>query len=102
MLSRVIASRVLATLRRAAEDDLVTTPAGGMRLIDYLPTRTFELTVHTCDLAAVLGVPIQVPEAAAVEGLTLIGGLAARTGQAGPLLLAATGRTSLPAGFTVL
>ena len=28
-----------------------------MRLSDYLPTRTFELAVHTADLAAVLGVP---------------------------------------------
>lgn len=97
-----IASRVLASLRCAVEDDPVATPAGSMRVIDYLPTRTFELTVHTCDLAAVLGVPMQVPEAAAVESLTLIGGLAACTGQAGHLLLAATGRTGLPAGFTVL
>ncbi len=73
-----------------------------MRLIDYLPTRTFELTVHTCDLAAALGQVVEVPEAAAAESLNLLGELAIRAGRAAPLLLAATGRGSLPAGFTVL
>ncbi len=49
-----IAHRVLDRVRSAHEDALLTTPVGGMRLIDYLPTRTFELTVHTCDLAVAL------------------------------------------------
>lgn len=31
---------------------LVSTTAGGMRLADYVPTRTLELVVHTCDLAS--------------------------------------------------
>ncbi|CAN5893370.1 hypothetical protein BH20ACT6_BH20ACT6_16430 [soil metagenome] len=97
-----IATRVLATVRVAAEDDLVATPVGGMRLVDYLPTRTFELTVHTCDLAAALDEPLEVPAAAAAASIHLLGGLAAGGGQAGPLLLAATGRTPLPTGFTVL
>jgi uncharacterized protein (TIGR03083 family) len=97
-----LAQRVTARVRAAAEDDLVATPVGGMRLADYLPTRTFELTVHTCDLAAALGQPIEVPEAAGAESLGLLGELALNAGRAGPLLLAATGRRGLPEGFTVL
>ena len=85
-----------------AGDALLTTPPGGMRLADYLPTRTFELTVHTCDLAVALGAPLDVPDLAAVETLEVLGGLASRANLAGPLLLAATGRQPLPAGFSVL
>lgn len=98
----VIADRVVTAVSAIESDVLVATPVGGMQLADYLPTRTFELTVHTCDLAAALGVPAQVPELAARESVRLLGALAARAGQAGPLLLAATGRRGLPSGFTVL
>ncbi len=97
-----IADRVRARVRAASEDDLVATPVGGMRLADYLPTRIFELTVHTCDLATALGEQFEVPQAAGVESLSLVGELAARAGRAGPLLRAATGRGGLPNGFTVL
>ncbi len=94
-----ITARVLARVDAAKDDVVVATPVGGMRLGDYLPTRTFELTVHTCDLAAALGQPLDVPPAAAVNSLTLLGELAAR---AGPLLLAGTGRGGLPDRFTAL
>lgn len=97
-----IAQRVSARLDAAGPEDLVGTPVGGMRLADYLPTRTFELTVHTCDLRAALGLALDVPAAAAEASLRLVAELAAHGGGAGPLLLAATGRTALPAGFTVL
>lgn len=97
-----IARRVPAQVDAATPDDLVVTPVGGMRLADYLPTRTFELTVHTCDLAAALGVPASVPDAAASAGLHLLADLAVEKGLAATLLLAATGRGPLPAGFTVL
>jgi len=46
-----------------------------MRLANYLPTRTFELTVHTTDLATVLGVPPEVPTMAAVQTLHLVADL---------------------------
>ncbi len=97
-----IADRVLALVRASVEDALVATPVGGMRLIDYLPTRTFELTVHTCDLATALGQPLTVPEGAAAESLALMSALAADAGLSGALLLASTGRGPLPNGFTVL
>lgn len=99
---RTIADRVLALVSNAEEDDPVATIAGGMRLGDYLPTRTFELTVHTCDLAAALGLPADVPVAAAEATALLVGQLVARSGLAAPLLLAVTGRGPLPPGFTVL
>jgi uncharacterized protein (TIGR03083 family) len=97
-----IADRVLARVRHATEDDLVGTPVGAMRLGDYLSTRTFELVVHTCDLASALDRPLDVPPDAGTESLRLVGELATAGGSAGPLLLAATGRRGLPSGFTVL
>jgi hypothetical protein len=80
----------------------VTTFAGGMRLSDYLPTRTFELAVHTADLAVALDLPADVPATAATQALHLVTELAVAGGLAGPLLLAATGRPGLPQGSSVL
>jgi hypothetical protein len=97
-----IADRVVRRINDRRADALVATPVGGMRLSDYLPTRTFELTVHTCDLAVALDQPLDVPEAPAVESLTLLARLTASGSHAGTLLLAATGRRGLPPGFTVL
>ncbi|WP_026534753.1 maleylpyruvate isomerase N-terminal domain-containing protein [Arthrobacter sp. H14] len=97
-----IADRVLSMVNASCGDSIVRTPVGGMRLMDYMPTRTFELTVHTCDLAAAIDVVPQVPEAAADQSFALLGRLAIRSGKASELLLAATGRGGLPAGFTVL
>jgi uncharacterized protein (TIGR03083 family) len=96
-----IAARVLPLVAACTGDELPTTLAGGMRLADYLPTRTFELAVHTCDLAVALGEPMNVPQPAAAEALALVSELAVGDGTAGPLLLAATGR-GMPDGFSVL
>jgi hypothetical protein len=73
-----------------------------MRLDAYLPTRTFELAVHTSDLAAALGDPLDIPPTAALQALQMIADLAVTDGRAGALLLAATGRRGLPDGYTVL
>jgi len=97
-----LAARVLPLVETCHGTELVTTVAGGMRLADYLPTRTFELTVHTLDLAAALGVPARVPATAAAQALRIVADLAVADGLAGPLLLAATGRTGLPAGYSIL
>ncbi|MCI2237566.1 maleylpyruvate isomerase N-terminal domain-containing protein [Paenibacillus sp. TRM 82003] len=98
----VITERVTALLEGCDGTEPVTTIAGGMRLADYLLTRTFELTVHTADLAVALGAPVEPPASAAAPALRLVADLAAVDGRAAPLLLAATGRTGLPAGFSVL
>ena len=93
---------MIALVDTADGSELVTTIAGGMRLADYLPTRTFELAVHTADLARALDVPLDIPATAAAEALHLVTDLAVAEGRAGPLLLAATGRPGLPDGFSVL
>ncbi len=77
-----IAARVLPLVDTQDGTELVTTIAGGMRLVDYLPTRT--------------------PATAAAQALQVVADLAVADGLAGPLLLAATGRPGLPAGFSVL
>ena len=97
-----IAVRVRALLETCDGPELVTTIAGGMRLSDYLPTRTFELAVHTADLATALGAPLDIPATAAAQALQIVTELAVADGLAGPLLLAATGRPALPTGFSVL
>lgn len=97
-----IAARVLPLVDAQDGTELVTTIVGGMRLADYLPTRTFELAVHTADLATALGVPPDLPATAAAQTLHLIVDLALVDGLAAQLILAATGRAGPSAGFTVL
>jgi uncharacterized protein (TIGR03083 family) len=97
----VIGERVRRLVDGCDGTEPVTTIVGGMRLADYLPTRTFELAVHTADLALALGEPVAVPRSAAAQALAIVGDLALEDGTAGLLLLQATGRP-LPAGFTVL
>ena len=97
-----IAARVVRLLDTRDGSELLTTIVGGMRLGDYLPTRTFELAVHTADLATAIGAPVDIPATAAAQALQVVSGLALLDGHAGTLLLAATGRTGLPTGFSVL
>jgi uncharacterized protein (TIGR03083 family) len=96
-----IAARVVPLVDARDGTELLTTIAGGMRLADYLPTRTFELAVHTSDIAAALGEPADMPASAAVQALGIVGDLAVAQGRAGMLLLAVTGRP-VPPGFSVL
>lgn len=96
------ASRVLALVGGLTGAELLTSIVGGMRLADFLPTRVLELTVHTADLAVALGLPTEPPPLPAAVTLRLVSELAVATGGAGTLLLAATGRSGLPDGFSVL
>lgn len=97
-----IAARVLPVVESCEGAEVITTIAGGMRLADYLPTRTFELVVHTADLAAALDLPSDPPPIPAGQALELVAQLAVVEGLAGPLLRAATGREGLPPGLSVL
>jgi len=97
-----IASRVLPLVAGLSGTEMLTTIAGGMRIADYLPTRVFELVVHTADLATAIGVPAEPPAGPAALALGLVTDLAIADGNAATVLLAATGRSGLPAGFTVL
>lgn len=85
------------------DDPIIETIAGGMALSRYLPTRTFELVVHGYDLAAALDItPAPLPEEALAEVLGVAGRIAISKGQGSDVLLALTGRASLPIGLSVV
>jgi len=100
---RSLLERVVERVERAADDAVVTTPVGSMTLLGYLPTRTFELAVHTLDLT--LATKIEAPDRlhpAVAASCQLAGQIAARLPNAPELLLAFTGRTGLPPGLSVV
>ncbi len=99
---RRLAERAVAAVAAADPDALVTTAAGGMRLGSWLPTRTFELVVHSMDVARAADVRVDLPVDALAESAALAARLAAVTGGGQPVLLALTGRRDLPAGFSVV
>ncbi|MEE6295004.1 maleylpyruvate isomerase N-terminal domain-containing protein [Georgenia wangjunii] len=97
-----IAARVLDRVGTADPHAVIATLLGAMRLTDYLPTRTFELTIHTADLRAALGEEEEPPPGAARAALEVLSELAVGTGRAGALLRSATGRGPLPDGYSLL
>ena len=102
MMVRGFAMYVKNKLGELSDDHIMATPVGGIRLIDYLPTRTFELIIHTMDLAIALGVNDEPPENGLETTIQILGQLALYQGHAPGLILAATGRHVLPEGFSVL
>lgn len=98
-----LAARIQALVARTPDDATVASPAGPMTLAGYLPTRTFELTVHSLDLARALNVEVPTVLGPAVTAsCELAGGLAGRRPNAPQLLLLMTGRRPLPPGLTIL
>jgi hypothetical protein len=98
-----LVSRVAGPVAAAAPDTTVTTIVGGMTLGAYLPTRTFELAVHGLDLAGALGTSLpdhyDEPLLAAAD---LAMRLAHATGGLQLVVRALLGRTTLPAGFSLI
>jgi uncharacterized protein (TIGR03083 family) len=99
---RVMAARVVPAVEQAPDDAVVGTPWGGMRLIDYLPTRVFELSIHTLDLAAALDIACHLPSSASMVTWELIAQLARRGGSENDVLRATTGRSALGRTYSVL
>lgn len=98
-----LAARVQELVDRTPDDAPVASPAGPMTLATYLPTRTFELTVHSLDLARALGVDPPPGLAPAVSACCELAGLVAgRRPHAAELLLLLAGREHLSPGLTVL
>ncbi|MGE2833644.1 maleylpyruvate isomerase family mycothiol-dependent enzyme [Mycobacterium sp. SMC-4] len=97
-----LAARALADVADAGDPLIEVIGGYGIRLSSYLPTRTFELAVHGIDIARAVGLDASPP----ADVLADAAALAARIGVAldhGPtLLLALTGRTELPDGFSVV
>lgn len=101
-VSRLV-ERVVALVDRTPGSALLATPAGTMTLADYLPTRTFELAVHSLDLARSTG--REVPPGllpAVASSCVLAGAIAGRLPTAPELLLLMTGRAGLPERLSVL
>lgn len=100
---REIVERITSLLGNTPDGALVASPAGTMALIDYLPTRTFELAVHGLDLARVLEVEPPSSLMPGVEAsLELAGAIGARLPTAPELLLLLTGRSGLPGNLSVV
>lgn len=100
----------LARLRARAVEDVAAHPddapcstmAGVMRLADYLPSRIFELIVHTDDLRRAIGLPGEAPVGARVVALAFAAGLAGENERYAVALRALTGREPLPPGYSVM
>jgi hypothetical protein len=97
---RLLLDSVTTDLDHANPDQPVTTYAGGMRLRDYLPTRTFELTVHGLDIAAAVPIPWTPPPEALREAVQLAAEVALRRGEGSLLLRLVTGRE--PGGLAIV
>ena len=100
-VSALVASTI-EKLQGFRDDYVLETIAGPMRLGDYLPTRTFELVVHGLDVARATGLVAMYEEVVLAEASILAVRIAVRTGGGEDVLLALTGRTPLPAGFSVV
>ena len=95
-------SRVLGELANAG-DPLIEVIGGlGIRLHTYLPTRTFELAVHGLDIADAVNIPHVLPPDVLDEAVVLATRTAVATGHGETVLLALTGRTTLPPSFSVV
>ncbi len=92
----------VAAVRAVDDDPVITTIAGGMRVSRYLPTRTFELTVHCLDIGAACGISVTPPASALADSLRLATDVALLRGDGPDLLLTLTGRRSLPTGYSVV
>jgi uncharacterized protein (TIGR03083 family) len=99
---RDLAAQAGAKVEATDPDALVTTIIGGMRARAYLPTRTFELVVHSLDISAATGLAVDLPPAALREATELATRVCVATGQAPTLLSAMTGRSALPPGFSIV
>ncbi|OBK74949.1 maleylpyruvate isomerase N-terminal domain-containing protein [Mycobacterium sp. 1274761.0] len=97
-----LVERVLGELAGAG-DPLIEVIGGlGVRLHTYLPTRTFELAVHSLDIARAVGLSLELPAEVLDEAGVLATRIALATGRGDELLLALTGRTALPPEFSVV
>lgn len=74
------------------DDPVIVTAAGGMHLHAYLPTRTFELVVHSSDLALAADISYEPPAAALEQTFAVIGELARIHGIGLELVRRLTGR----------
>jgi hypothetical protein len=99
---RDLLDRVAEMLPAYADDYLLVTIAGGMRLDEYLRTRIFELVVHGLDIADATGEDPAFEESPLLDATRLATEVAVLSGRGADVLLALTGRRSFPDGLTVV
>jgi Mycothiol maleylpyruvate isomerase N-terminal domain len=99
---RLVDDALAAVGDRLPEDPVVETLVGGMRLSRYLTTRTFELAVHSQDLARAAGLVHRTSDGELAESLELAVQIARLKGDGDTVLAALTGRQWLPAAFSVV
>ena len=99
---RDLGDRVLARVAATGDDAVVATPVGGMRLVDYLPTRVLELTVHGCDLATALDEQAEPPAPATAVTIAVLAELAGAAQCSADVLRALTGRGGWGPGRSLL
>ena len=97
-----LVSRVLADVANAGNPLIKVIGDLGIRLHTYLPTRIFELAVHGLDIAEAAGIEHVLPPGVLTEAVGLATRMAVTTGRGETVLLALTGRTSLPPSFSVV
>lgn len=96
--SEVTVARVLALVAGTANDEPVNTFVGQITLSEYLATRVVELGVHTLDLARATDQPVELHTDTAAVVLSVLTQLASPA----QLILAMTGRQSLPDDYNVM
>lgn len=92
------AQRVLALVASTADDEVVNTFVGQMMFVEYLVTRVAEVALHTLDLQRACGQPTFLANSTSSVVVALMAELADPV----TLLLALTGRGSLPTDYNVL
>jgi uncharacterized protein (TIGR03083 family) len=93
---------VLAELREV-DDPLIAVFGGmGIRLSNYLPTRTFELAVHGLDIIGATGISATLPTEVLEDATVLAARVGVALGSGESVLMSLTGRTVLPDGFSVV
>lgn len=98
-----LAAQVRRDLDGADDDRLIEVIGGqGIRLSNYLPTRTFELAVHGLDIARAVGLDHALPRDVLAAAVRLAADTAVTLGDGETLLMALTGRAPLPASFSVV
>lgn len=87
----------------AVDDPLIEVIDGlGIRLHTYLPTRIFELAVHTLDIARATGLSYQLPMDVLEAAAVLAARIGVETGRGDTVLMSLTGRQTLPSSFSVV
>jgi uncharacterized protein (TIGR03083 family) len=95
-------ARVLSLVAERPGDGAYKIFVGTMTLGDFLAPRTLELVIHTLDVARAAGIDAQPPKLALQTTMRLLADLSVETGMAVDLALAATGRDTLPQGFSLM